>query len=192
MKNWHRYTICIALGLIGGGAFAVHQVRDGVAAGQIKNGPWSTGKTFGTKEASAKVRAQVALAGLLALPQKEAMYFTARKDSSGKALDGRCTYEVKGSKLDGRWWSVTLYKGEGWLVKNTANIWSIPAHHAKQLPDGGWSFSVSPKQQAEAWLPTGSTPQFDMTLRLYHPSAAVMAAPEKAVLPSITRKECGQ
>lgn len=190
MKSWHRYTICILLGLAGGAAFAVHQVRSGIAAGQIHNGPWTTGGDFGTKDASAKVRAQVALAGLLALPKKEAMYFTARKDSENKPLDGRCTYEVKGGKLDGLWWSVTLYKGEGWLVKNEADKWSIPSHEAAQGENGSWSFTVSPDKRASAWLPTGNVPQFDMTLRLYHPSDAVMANPARAALPSIQRKGC--
>lgn len=192
MKSWHRYTLCILLGLVGGGAYAVHVVHGGVAAGQIHNGPWATGGSFGSKDASPKVRAQVALSGLLALPKAEAMYFTARTDSSGKTLDGRCTYEVKGGKLDGLWWSVTLYKGEGWLVKNAANKWSIPAHEAKQEADGSWSFMVSPNAQQGAWLPTGHVDKFDMTLRLYHPAAAVQAHADKAALPSITRKECGK
>ena len=192
MKSWHRYTVCGLLGLAAGAAYAVHGVRDGVAAGQIRNGAWSTGGSFGTKDASAMVRAQVALSGLLALPKKEAMYFTARNDSSGKALDGRCTYEVRGGKLDGLWWSVTLYKGEGWLVKNQADKWSIPGHEAQVMADGSWSFTVSPKPQPTAWLPTGNVPQFDMTLRLYHPADGVIAHPEKAKLPTITRKECSQ
>lgn len=192
MKSWHRYTICVLLGLVGGGALAVHQVRSGLADNMAQSGVWKTGKSFGTKDADALTRARVALSGLLALPKTEAMYFTAREDSSGKPLDGRCTYEVKGGKLDGLWWSVTLYKGEGWLVKNAANRWSIPGHAAKQAEDGSWSFIVSPAEHPDPWLPTGNVPEFDMTLRLYHPSAAVQADPTAAIMPSIARKECGK
>ena len=54
MKSWHRFAICIALGLIGGTAYAVHQVRGGLADGMISNGAWSTGKSFGTVDASAR------------------------------------------------------------------------------------------------------------------------------------------
>ena len=127
MKAWHRYAITIALALAGGTAFAVNQVRGGLNDGRVSNGPWETGKSFGTVDASALTRAKVALSGLMALPAKEAMYFTATRDSDGRALDGRCTYDVRGGKLDGRWWSVTLYEGEGWLVKNAANRWSAHA-----------------------------------------------------------------
>nr|WP_315457284.1 DUF1214 domain-containing protein [uncultured Sphingorhabdus sp.] len=190
MKTWHRYGICIALGFLGGGAVAVQQVRGGLNDGLILNGPWETGKSFGTVDASALTRAKVALSGLLALPAKEAMYFTAQKDSDGRALDGRCNYVVRGGKLDGRWWSVTLYEGEGWLVKNAAKRWSVPASAVAVDETGSWSFIVSPSAQSGTWLPTGSVPKFDLTLRLYHPSATTIKSPETAQLPTIERKEC--
>lgn len=190
MKSWHRFVICVTLGLIGGAAFAVHQVRGGMADGTISNGPWTTGKSFGTADASALTRAKVALSGLLALPAKEAMYFTAKVDSEGKPLDGRCTYLVSGGKLDGRWWSITLYEGEGWLVKNSANRWSVPASAVDQAEDGIWSFTMAPDRQSGVWLPTGEVPAFDLTLRLYHPSSAVIGNPAKAMLPAIKRLGC--
>ena len=190
MKAWHRYAITIALALAGGTAFAVNQVRGGLNDGRVSNGPWETGKSFGTVDASALTRAKVALSGLMALPAKEAMYFTAQNDSDGRALDGRCTYVVRGGKLDGRWWSVTLYEGEGWLVKNAAKRWSVPASAVQVDEAGGWSFTVAPSAQAGTWLPTGSVPKFDLTLRLYHPSAMTIESPETANLPTIERKEC--
>ena len=190
MKSWHRYAIGITLGLIGGVGVAVQQVRGGVADALISNGAWSTNVSYGSANASALTRAKVALGRIMALPAKEAMYFTATKDSDGRTLNGGCTYLVSGGKLDGRWWSVTLYEGEGWLVKNAANRWSIPAHAAEQADNGRWSFTVSPEEQPTTWLPTGNAKAFDMTLRLYHPSPAVIAAPAKAALPIIKRQEC--
>jgi len=190
MKTWHRYVICVALGLIGGAAYAVQLVRGGMNDGLVASGPWETGKSFGTLDASTLTRAKVALSGLLALPAKEAMYFTAQNDSDGRALDGRCTYDVRGGTLDGRWWSVTLYEGEGWLVKNAAKRWSIPASAVSTDAQGRWSFPVSPDAQSGSWLPTGSVEAFDLTLRLYHPSADIIKSPETAQLPIIDRKGC--
>ncbi|MFN3619756.1 DUF1214 domain-containing protein [Sphingorhabdus sp.] len=190
MKAWHRYSICIALGLLGGMAFAVQQVRGGLNDGLVTNGPWETGKSFGSVDASTLTRAKVALSGLMALPAKEAMYFTASRDSAGRALDGQCTYDVRGGKLDGRWWSITLYEGEGWLVKNPANRWSVAASAVGTDAQGQWAFTVSPQSQLGAWLPTGSAKAFDLTLRLYHPSPDLIGYPEKAQLPVITRKGC--
>jgi len=190
MKTWHRYVICVALGLIGGAAYAVQLVRGGLNDGLVSSGPWETGKSFGTVDASTLTRAKVALSGLLALPAQEAMYFTATRDSNGRALDGRCTYDVRGGTLDGRWWSVTLYEGEGWLVKNAAKRWSIPASAVAMDAQGRWSFTVSPDAQSGSWLPTGSVEAFDLTLRLYHPSADIIKSPETAQMPAIDRKGC--
>lgn len=190
MKTWHRYVICVALGLIGGAAYAVQLVRGGLNDGLVSSGPWETGKSFGTVDASTLTRAKVALSGLLALPAQEAMYFTATRDSNGRALDGRCTYDVRGGTLDGRWWSVTLYEGEGWLVKNAAKRWSIPASAVTTDAQGRWSFTVSPDTQSGSWLPTGSVEAFDLTLRLYHPSADIIKSPETAQMPAIDRKGC--
>ena len=190
MKAWQRYAVCTALGLIGGAAYAVQQVRGGLNDGLVSNGPWETGKSFGSVDATALTRAKVALSGLLALPAKEAIYFTATRDSKGRALDGRCTYEVCGGKLEGRWWSVTLYEGEGWLVKNAANRWSVPASAVATDTQGAWAFTVSPEGTGSTWLPTGSVPAFDLTLRLYHPSPSVLNHPEKAQLPAIDRTGC--
>jgi hypothetical protein len=194
MKPWLRYTICIALGLGGGAAFAVHQVRGDYAAKQVRNGPWSANTDQGTAKASALTRAKVALNGLLALPAKEAMYFIAATDSDGAPLKGNCTYTVSGGELDARWWSITLYKGEGWLVKNAANRWSIGSGSIAMNESNppSWQFVVGPKAPLDdpQYLPTGGTAQFDLTLRTYHPQGALLNDPAKAKLPTIKKEGC--
>lgn len=190
MKPWLRYLICILLGLGGGAAFAVHQVRGADMGRQVTNGPWSANTDQGTANASALTRARVALFGLLALPAKEAMYFIARTDSEGVPLNGKCTYTVSGGEMDARWWSVTLYKGEGWLVKNAANRWSVGGNAPARDAKGNWAFTVSPNKADGVWLPTGGTPQFDLTLRTYHPKGALLNDPAKAKLPTIKKDAC--
>jgi hypothetical protein len=190
MKPWHRYTICILIGVIGGAGLAIAQVRGAGSQKQITNGPWSTNLDQGTADASALTRARVALFGLLALPAKEAMYYSARTDSDGAPLNGACTYTVSGGELDARWWSITLYKGEGWLVKNEANRWSVGGNAPVRDAAGNWSFTVSPVKPEGLWLPTGSTPTFDLTLRTYHPKGALLTDPTKAKLPTIKKERC--
>lgn len=190
MKPWLRYSICILLGLAGGAAYAVHQVRSADLGRQVTNGPWSTNTDNGTANASALSRARVALFGLLALPAKEAMYFSARTDSNGAPLSGNCTYTVSGSELEARWWSITLYKGEGWLVKNEANRWSVGGNAPERDEKGNWSFTVSPDKAEGLWLPTGQTPKFDLTLRAYHPKGALLNDPANAKLPTIKKERC--
>jgi hypothetical protein len=192
MKPWHRYTICILLGLGAGVGYAVSQIRSDDAVKQVKNGPWSTNTDQGTAKASALTRAKVAFNGLLALPPKEAMYYIARTDSAGAPLDGRCTYFVIGKKLAASWWSLTLYQGEGWLVKNDANRWSVAGQILQTNPPerGSWLIIVSPDKQDGAWLPTGRVRNFDLTLRVYHPQGELLSNPAKAELPYIRKESC--
>ena len=174
-------------GIAAGASLAVYRVRGGLAEGQIVNGPWATAKTYGTKDADALTRARVALGGLLVLPAKEAMYFTARTDSAGRPLDGKCSYTVRGGVLDARWWSLTLYQGEGWLVPNAANRWSVGS---AAVPAEAWTITVAPDQVPGQWLPTGNVPTFDLTLRAYHPRGGLFDNSATAKLPVIERGGC--
>jgi hypothetical protein len=194
MKSWLRYALCIMVGFGGGTALAVHQVRTADLGRQVTNGPWRTNTDNGTKDASALSRARVALFGLLALPAKEAMYFTARTDSDGAPLNGKCSYSVSGGELDARWWSITLYRGKGWLVKNDANRWSIGSGSIAMNESNppSWRFMVGPKAPIDdpQYLPTGGVAQFDLTLRTYHPQGALLDDPAKARLPVIKKEHC--
>lgn len=190
MKSWLRYTICIAIGLAAGGGAAFYKLRSADMGRGVINGPWTANIDNGLAQASVLSRARVALFGLLALPAKEAMYFVARSDSSGAPLDGRCTYRVSGGELDARWWSITLYRGEGWLVKNSANRWSVAGNAPLRDQQGNWSFTVSPQAVDGLWLPTGGTAQFDLTLRTYHPRGALLTNPARAPLPDIRKARC--
>ncbi len=195
MKPWLRYAICILLGMGGGTAYAVHQVRSGFDDKQVRNEQfeqWSANIDQGTVSASALTRAKVALNGLLALPAKEAMYFVTRTDMDGAPLNGKCTYFVIGPKLPGRWWSITLYRDEGWLVKNPANRWSIAGHTLQTNPPerGTWMFVVSPHEHQGNWLPTGGVDRFDLTLRIYHPSVELLRKPGGAELPFVRKEHC--
>jgi hypothetical protein len=169
-------------------------VRGGLAAGQITNGPWATAKTYGTTDASALVRAQVALSGLLALPAKEAMYFTARTDSAGRPLDGRCMYKLNLPEIAARWWSITAYQREGWLITNPGAHYSVGSGFFGN--EGGF-IVVGPKAPLpwagagkRGYIATNGANQFDLTLRAYHPAPDLLARPERAALPTIDRGPC--
>jgi hypothetical protein len=194
MKSWHRYAICITLGIVGGAGFAVAQIRGNYAAKQVRNGPWSANTNQGTAAASPLTRAKVALNGLLALPAKEAMYYIAEADSDGKPLDGRCTYKLRGEEFDARWWSLTLYQGEGWLVPNKANKYSVGSGSLIMMESkpAQWTITVGPDipEELNGFIPTGGVPKFDLTLRVYHPQGALLNNPAKAKLPTIIRERC--
>ena len=187
MRMYLGYLLTIVVGALAGAAFAVHTVHAGALGSNVQIGPWATGRDFGTADASARTRAVVALRGLLALPAREARYYTAATDDAGQPLDGRCRYSVAGGKLPGRWWSLTLYDRDGYLVRNGAGIFSV---ESASVGEERWRIAVAPAPQPGHWLPTGRLQRVELTLRTYLPPNAGRGDPPRAGLPSITKEGC--
>lgn len=184
MKPWVRYLVTIVAGLAIGVGAAVASVRTRSFGSNAAIGPWTTGTDFGIADAGALTRAVIAVKGLLALPASEARYYTAAVDDDGRALDGKCRYRVTGGALPGRWWSVTLYGADSFLVANDANIFSVAS---PAIEPGAWTIMVAPDRQPGHWLPTGGVERFDLTLRTYLPPKGT---PPREALPRIARLEC--
>jgi hypothetical protein len=179
--------------VIGISAALLHLRLGGTMAGgmgsEIRVGPWSTGRDIGTAEADSGTRAVVALRGLLALPKSEARYFTAATDSAGRRLSGRCTYAVTGTEPDGRWWSVTVYDPDGWLIANPQRQYSLGGETVAGAA-GGFGFIIGPGQTRDGTIPTGTDGPFELTLRVYRPRGAFANDPARAALPRILRGDC--
>ncbi|KTE20444.1 hypothetical protein ATE67_09255 [Sphingopyxis sp. H050] len=191
MKSWHRYAIAVAGGLAVGLGAAWALTGNGFGDGGIHNGPWSTSLGYGTKATDALTRARVARGGLLALPAKETVYWSAKTDASGAPLDGDCRYSLSGTALDARWWSVTIYDAAGYLVANPANRWSVNGANVALDAKGEWRVTVAPDKPADgAWLPGTKGQPFHLTLRMYNPGQDFRADPAKAALPRIVKKGC--
>ena len=146
MKTWQRYAVAVVLGLAVGAGGAWSKVRQGFNGGRLQNGPWSTALNYGTRETDSVTRASVALRGLLALPSTETVYWNASTDSEGKPLDGSCTYSMTGRALDARWWSVTYYDRDGYLVANPANIWSFSGASITPAERDDWKVTIAPNK----------------------------------------------
>jgi hypothetical protein len=189
VKRWARFALTAAIGVAAGVGAAAYTIRSGALGAGESIGPWRTGTDFGTADASARTRAVVALSGLLALPAREARYYTATTDDSGAALDGRCRYRVSGTAVPARWWSLTLYDAAGYLVANEAGIYSVQSAEVGAAP-GGWTLRVGPAPQARPWLPTGGVDRFALTLRAYLPPNAGRETPPRRALPRIVRAGC--
>lgn len=190
MKAWARYLIGAIAGVGVGVAGAAYAVRSGALGSGTSIGPWRTGTDFGTAEADARTRAVVALSGLLALPAREARYYTAATDDSGAPLDGRCIYRVTGGELPARWWSLTLYDAEGYLVPNAAGVFSVQSAALAPAERAAWTITVAPDRRSGHWLPTGRVERFDLTLRTYLPADSGRSTPSRAILPRIAKESC--
>lgn len=155
----------------------------------VEVGPWRIDTRVGSAAAGPYLRAQIALHGLLALDKREAIYFFATTDDAGRTLDPRCTYTLEGRDLEARWWSVTLYGLDHYLITNAPKRFSITATTAERQGER-YRMSVSAVPQPGAWLPAPVDRGFDLLFRVYRPSPAILADPAKARPPAIVRGAC--
>ncbi len=130
-------------------------------------------------------RARVALGGLGALPQTEAIYLTAGTDADGAALTGAKAYTVHlPPKLPvGAFWSLTMYEqdksGRLYFVDTPSKRFAVgdrtPDLRAER--DGSYDIFVQPKapsgERIVNWLPSPRGP-FVVVFRAYLPKAGFL------------------
>ena len=190
MRRWGIWLLAVIAGIVIGSGGAWLSLRAGLGAGATKSGPWVTSSVTGSTDADLRTRATVAIAGLLALSAKEAIYFNAEEDSAGAPLDGRCRYRVTGSDPKARWWSLTLYGADHFLVTNPAQRFSFHMRNVPRTGDGGFAFDVAPTGEGDGWLPTGGQARFALTLPAYNPDPTIIGRPDRAHLPRIEKVSC--
>jgi hypothetical protein len=118
------------------------------------------------------------------------VYWTAERDAGGQPLDARCDYVVEGEELPARWWSMTLYGADQFLVPNQAGRFSFSQTTLAREPGGPWRVEVSSQPRGGNWLPSGAAGSFSLTLRLYNPQPPVYEQPTRVALPRIARGDC--
>lgn len=171
------------------GLAATWAVLEFYVPGAVSDGPWTTNLSIGSPAGDAYTRAIVALHGLFALNPSEAIYYLAIKDSQGTRLNGACTYAVEGRDLDARWWSITAYGENEYLIPNPTNRYSVDKSSVWRRRDGGFSIVVGTRPQASNWIPV-TAGHFSLVLRLFNPGPGIAAAPARAVLPPIRNLGC--
>jgi hypothetical protein len=155
----------------------------------MRNGAWESDLRIGSAASDMWLRAQIALCCVLALNRAETIYLDARSDSAGEPLDGKCTYRLEGRDLDARWWSITTYAADNFLIPNARNKYSVSKTNLDWSADNSWVARAAPEPVDGNWLPT-SRDGFIITMRLYNPSAALQGGLATAELPTITKEAC--
>lgn len=179
-----RLAVRIILALILGTAIGLMvtwlSLRAGISAFEERTGPWVTSQQFGSAEASDRSRAIVALRGLMALTAREAIYFNAATDSEGRTLEGGCRYQVSGPPVDARWWSVTAYGTDSYLIANDGHAYSTGGDGAAPI------MAVTSPTPGPDEIATQDGQAFELTLRAYGPGDALL----DGELPVIERLGC--
>ena len=179
-------VVAIALGL-GSAYYVARYALQGDAI--VTNGSWTTNLATGGADADMYTRAFVALTGLLALNKNETIYYNATEDSDGNTFDGRCTYRIEGRDPDARWWSMTVYGRDHYLIDNPSKRFSVSQTSIAREPGGTFVVRLSTVEETGNWIAT-SPDGFQVTLRLYNPGASVKEKPASVPLPKIVKESC--
>jgi hypothetical protein len=159
------------------------------ASAGVSDGPWKTNLTTGSAESNPYQRASVAVHGLFALNRNEAIYYTASTDGDGRALDGHCRYEIAGRDPDARWWSITAYGPDDYLIPNPRHRYSVSKTTIARDASGDFAVQVGAGAVGDNGIPVGQG-RFSLTLRLYNPDPGVALDPAHAALPTLKQVSC--
>jgi len=187
-----RAAFVVVVLLLGVGS-ALWMTRQQLARGGVENGSWHTNEHIGSSAAGAYLRAGVALGGLLALNKSETVYFTAFADTEGAPLLSSCVYRVAGRDPATRWWSITAYAADNYLIPEAEGRYSVDKARVARGPDGSFAIHVGGEQQPGNWISAGVPSRkepFSLTLRLYNPDPAVLADLARVSLPRIVKERC--
>lgn len=184
-----RFLAALVLAAVIGLGSAYLAVTRSGTSGTVKNGPWTTNLTTGGADADDYTRTGVALTGLLALNKNETIYYNAVADSNGEPLNGACTYRIEGRDPDARWWSITVYGNDHFLVDTPTRRYSVSKTNVVRSTEGAFVVRLSTVEEEANWIAT-SPDGFQLTLRLYHPGPTVKDGPESVPLPAIVKEAC--
>jgi hypothetical protein len=183
-------TLFIALFLGGGSAVFIFSNPDLVNIGIITNGPWRTSLTYGSRDSNIYEKAVVAKTGLFALNKSETLYFTAFHDDAGRPLNAGYNYRIEGRTMETRWWSVTVYGEDSFLIPNKQKRYAYTKNSVNCEADGSYIIRLSRNFREGNWLNTGKDrKRFSLTLRLYNPSPNLYENLRAIRLPRIIREE---
>ena len=190
LKRLAYWTSAVLTGaLLGLGATVLFLQREGMG-GDIASGPWHTSMVTGSSNADPWTRALVARRGLLALAPEETLYYTATTDSEGKRLNGNCRYRLDGRDPGARWWSITAYGADNYLIPNPQKRYSFSKTTVARAADRSWSIAVSAEETEGNWLPVRMGEDFELTVRFYNPETDVYSEPGAVALPKIVQEGC--
>jgi hypothetical protein len=189
MRTALKILAVLVIGTLLGLSATWMTVIRGTMGGNVSDGPWHTSLAAGSREGGPYLRASIAVHGLLALNRQETIYYTASTDSDGNALSGRCTYQMEGRDPPTRWWSITAYGADDFLIANAAGRYSVSMNSVARRSDGTFAVTLAREHGGVNWIPLGDGP-FSVSIRLYNPDPAVAADPAHVALPTIKKATC--
>ena len=157
----------------------------------IRIGAWMAAPAHGTADADPYARATFAKFGTLPISLADGLVFIARRNSSKKPLDGRCTIRIAGRVPQSRFWTLTVTDAKGGLIDNAAGRSTFVSTELVWNSDGTVEIVAAPRARPGNWLPTGGAGSVILVLRLYDTQTGFASRTSDApLLPTIRQDDC--
>ena len=163
----------------------------------VRNDIWTSIPSAGDPKRSIYTRAYVSTHGLFALSKPESVYFSSEIDIEEAALDGSSCYVLSGNEIQSasiipRWWSLTVYNNDGYLVESTEKQYSYNSENVIYNSNGEFEIYLAgkPSNSISNWLKTPSEELFSVILRVYQPGEEFFSNLSRVDLPIIKKVSC--
>lgn len=153
------------------------------------NGQWEIDTALGDTKANIYQKAYSAISAPYAISKNEALYYMANTDENGDQLISNCEYTIQTTKIDARWWNITVYS-DRFLIPNQLNRYSYRSTNIKTDANEQSNIYLSKLPKEGNWLPIDGQNELTLCLRIYHPSQTILNKPELVELPSIIKEQC--
>lgn len=186
---FHLIT-ALAISLYVGFGLSHIALENGQVLGVLKAGPWTTRPSSGTEQADPYLRADMARTGAMPIGRSEGMRFTARVDSDGRTLSGKCSYRMSGRTPVATLWTLHALDSDHKVVSNSANQASMNSRQVSRFRDGRFQIKISPELQQGNWLRVSPVEEIRLVLNLYDTNIFLGGGSEIGEMPSIERENC--
>ena len=164
----------------------------------IENDIWTILPSPGDPNRDLYTRAVVAQYGTFALKKPESAYFSASIDIEDEPLDGKCLYKLTGSDIESRWWSITVYGSDGFLINNNEKQYSFNSENIDFDVNGGFEIFFASNNNFinevsnSNWLRVSEVGSFSISLRIYLPGEEFFSNLRRVNLPIIEKIKCAE
>ena len=162
----------------------------------VKNDIWTILPSPGDPDRSIYTRAAVAAAGTFASKKPEQAYYQTEIDIEDQPLNGNCLYRLSGEDIESRWWGITAYANDGFLIENTEKLYSYNSETINYNANGGFEIyflgdnDFISDVSNENWLRVNQDENFNVSLRIYYPGEEFFSNLRRVNLPIIEKVKC--